>query len=159
MGMRGQNFARAGAKVSSTTYRDIVPPASKLHASPHRARVELIRPGTSGTDQPNDLKAEIKLFHWIIWGAPPRKAGVTCAASRFLRSRLGHLHAPTNPITAAHVRSAMHLVATLAAATLQKRHIGNNCSVVTIVPGGSVSKAQYQHSRQMYRNFNKRDTN
>ena len=33
-------------------------------------------------DQPNDLKAEIKLFHWIIWGAPPRKSGTSfCARS------------------------------------------------------------------------------
>ena len=46
-----------------------------------RARVELIRPGTSQTDQPNDLKANLKLFDWIIWKLEPN-----FAQNQFLRS-------------------------------------------------------------------------
>ena len=70
-GVRGQNFARAGAKVSSTTYRDTEPPAYNLHASP-QPRARRTHPTRNIRNGPTRrLESRNKAFPLDNMGSPP----------------------------------------------------------------------------------------
>ena len=82
-GVRGQNFARAGAEVSSTTYRDTEPPAYNLHASP-QPRARRTHPTRNIPNGPTKrLESRNKAFPLDNMGSPPHvKLESLCAASR-----------------------------------------------------------------------------
>ena len=82
-GVRGQNFARAGAKVSSTTYRDTEPPAYNLHASP-QPRARRTHPTRNIRNGPTKrLESRNKAFPLDNMGSPPHvKLEPVCALGR-----------------------------------------------------------------------------
>ena len=82
-GVRGQNVARAGAKVSSTTYRDTEPPAYNLHASP-QPRARRTHPTRNIRNGPTKrLESRNKAFPLDNMGSPPHvKLEPVCALGR-----------------------------------------------------------------------------
>ena len=83
-GVRGQNAARAGAEMSSTTYRDAEPPAYNLHASP-QPRARRTHPTRNIRNGPTKrLEIRNKAFPLDNMGSPPHvNLEPLCAASRF----------------------------------------------------------------------------